>query len=403
MIWRKISMSDMNQIQKILEEEIFEERFAIDGKLLINISLCKIYNLDVWLVGYSENIYEIIKMLKNYGLRICGVLNNSDYINNEIYGISVKQISEIHNIDCNKSFFFFLSYVGKPNLLDSYTPGVTKHIPRVHAKIEERGFNQLKKKFDIIYYHTLSDEDYKILTTNTGDIFDAHRIEYYKNHKNEICEFTEMLKDEKSIDTLYEYLKSYMHNFIYLGLEIETRYKYWFDFNGENLYEHLDDECWINCGASVGDTIFSFLSWNFSYKRILAFEGSESTFKILQNNISLLPNKDKDRISLHNCFIDNSGEYLKVIKDSKCTFLNADIEGNELELLRTMEDIIVRDRPVIAICLYHKKEDIVEIPKYLSTILTNYTFKLRKYTAWIMNFNRNHELVLYAIPNERNI
>lgn len=395
-------MSTINRIHNILKDEVFEERFAIDGEFLIDISLCKIYNLDVWLVGHNENIYVIINMLKNYGLRICGVLNNN-YNSNEIYGISVKRIDEMQNIDCSKSFFFFLSNLRKPNFLDSYSGIGQKFVQVNQTKIEKRAFNQLKKKFNIVYYHIFNDEEYKIITTNTADIFDAQRIEYYKNHENEICEFAKILKDKESIDTLCEYLQSYMQNFVYTGQEIQTNYKYWFDFEGNNLYKHLDNEYWINCGASVGDTIFSFLSWNFNFKRILAFEGSETTFKTLQNNISLLPREYKDKISLHNCFIDDSGEYLKGINELKCTLLNADIEGNELEMLMTMEDVIIRDRPVIAICLYHKKEDIVEIPKYLTNILTEYTFKLRKYTAWIMNFNRNHELVLYAIPNERNI
>ena len=70
-------------------------------------------------------------------------------------------------------------------------------------------------------------------------------------------------------------------------------------------------------------------------------------------------------------------------------------------MLRQMKNIIQRDRPVLAICLYHKKEDIVEIPKYINFIVKNYKLKLRKYTPWVGNCNGCHELVLYAIPEER--
>jgi len=86
---------------------------------------------------------------------------------------------------------------------------------------------------------------------------------------------------------------------------------------------------------------------------------------------------------------------------NKCTLLNADIEGAELPLLRSMKKIIQADRPVIAICVYHFKEDILEIPQFIQSICTGYVYSLRKYTSYYAHWKNTGEMVLYAVPKER--
>ena len=68
-----------------------------------------------------------------------------------------------------------------------------------------------------------------------------------------------------------------------------------------------------------------------------------------------------------------------------------DIEGAELEALKGAEETIKRYRPKLAICVYHKPEDIVEIPKYILNINPDYKLYLRHYS------DNAGETVLYAI------
>lgn len=57
----------------------------------------------------------------------------------------------------------------------------------------------------------------------------------------------------------------------------------------------------------------------------------------------------------------------------------------------------------MAICVYHKIEDLIEIPNFISSLVDGYNYILRKYDAYTSQASNADELVLYAIPDERNI
>lgn len=65
-------------------------------------------------------------------------------------------------------------------------------------------------------------------------------------------------------------------------------------------------------------------------------------------------------------------------------------EGAELEALRGASETIRKDNPRMAICIYHKPEDLYQIPGYLLSLVPEYRFKIRQYTSM------NWETVLYA-------
>ena len=51
-----------------------------------------------------------------------------------------------------------------------------------------------------------------------------------------------------------------------------------------------------------------------------------------------------------------------VLSDKKVTFIKMDIEGAEYRALLGAEKVIRKNRPKLAICVYHKLEDILQIP-----------------------------------------
>lgn len=73
------------------------------------------------------------------------------------------------------------------------------------------------------------------------------------------------------------------------------------------------------------------------------------------------------------------------------SFIKLDVEGAELETLKGARDIILSDKPKLAICIYHKKEDLYEIPYYLKKLVPEYKLYIRHYS------NFAHETVLYAV------
>jgi FkbM family methyltransferase len=80
--------------------------------------------------------------------------------------------------------------------------------------------------------------------------------------------------------------------------------------------------------------------------------------------------------------------------DKKIDFIKMDIEGAELSVLEGAMKTIRKDRPQLAISIYHTDEHFYKVPLYLKEKLSDYVFRLAHYDCnWC-------ETVLYAIPRE---
>lgn len=74
--------------------------------------------------------------------------------------------------------------------------------------------------------------------------------------------------------------------------------------------------------------------------------------------------------------------------------LKLDIEGAEMSALRGGENWIIKNKPIIAICVYHKQEDILEIPAYCKKLVPEYKMYLRHYS------DNQTETVCYLVSGE---
>ncbi|WP_177223928.1 FkbM family methyltransferase [Butyrivibrio sp. INlla21] len=79
-----------------------------------------------------------------------------------------------------------------------------------------------------------------------------------------------------------------------------------------------------------------------------------------------------------------------VLLDKGVTFIKMDIEGAELEALKGANRIITENKPKLAICVYHKPQDIWEIPELILKYNPEYRFYIRHYSY------KDNETVLYA-------
>ena len=80
--------------------------------------------------------------------------------------------------------------------------------------------------------------------------------------------------------------------------------------------------------------------------------------------------------------------------DVSCNYIKMDIEGAELQALRGGIELIRRERPILAISIYHSLDDFWEIPAYLMRELDNYRYYVRHHSLVFC------ETVLYGIPCE---
>ena len=77
------------------------------------------------------------------------------------------------------------------------------------------------------------------------------------------------------------------------------------------------------------------------------------------------------------------------------TFIKMDIEGAEFGALTGGRDVIQRDRPTLAICVYHTPNDLWRIPLLMQQLLPEHRMYLRCYEGdgW--------QTVAYAVLRER--
>ena len=76
----------------------------------------------------------------------------------------------------------------------------------------------------------------------------------------------------------------------------------------------------------------------------------------------------------------------------RADFIKMDIEGAELYALKGARNTIETYHPILAICVYHRREDLITIPEYIRTLYEGYKFYIRAYSLY------STELVLYAVP-----
>lgn len=189
------------------------------------------------------------------------------------------------------------------------------------------------------------------------------------------------------------------------------------DYFYENFIRYFDEEIFIDAGCYDLGTTSDFYKVCKQLKKVYAFEPDQGNYEKCKQRLRrekehfpevvMLPygtwsSSTELNFSATSDGCSHIGEGGTVIKtaaideivdeDDRITFIKMDVEGAELESLIGSKKTIQRDHPKLAICVYHKPEDIITLPLYIKSLVPEYKFYLRSYS------NADNEMVLYAIP-----
>ena len=151
----------------------------------------------------------------------------------------------------------------------------------------------------------------------------------------------------------------------------------------------------IDCGAYTGDTVKAFYNHNKSGK-VISFEPDPKNVNLLQKiskgkNVLIYPMgvASSSQVLKFNC-LGSGGSFSKegtillpvtsldeTVYNFNPDYIKMDIEGTELDALKGARNIIKDFTPNLAISIYHKAQDLWEIPLYINSINPNYEYFIR--------------------------
>ncbi|MCQ4022656.1 MULTISPECIES: FkbM family methyltransferase [unclassified Ruminococcus] len=333
--------------------------------------------LPVVIYGMGNGADVIINRLDKYGISVTDFFASDDFVRGQsFHGKRVKRLLEIEQeLD---DFIILIGFgTQRTDVIDNI-----KNIAKRHTVIAPTA------------------------PVFGNNFFDKN---FVRQNSDKLQAAYELFKEEKS-RRVYENIV----RFNYTG-----RLEYLFAADSEkdevfmNVLKLADDENYLDLGAYRGDTIDEFLRFcDGKYSSITAVEPDAKTFKKLMEHCSCL-----DRFEAFNAaawssnteiFFDKKGGRMSAVSDNGAkvksvsvdelyssrdvSYIKADVEGCEYEMLLGAKTTIKQCKPKLNIALYHRGEDIFKLPLMLKELRPDYSFFLRHH-PYIPSWDTN----LYCI------
>jgi FkbM family methyltransferase len=174
----------------------------------------------------------------------------------------------------------------------------------------------------------------------------------------------------------------------------------------------VENEVYIDCGCYDELTIRNFIRFcKGRYKKIYGLEPNPEQYELIKRGLADIKElyllkkgawsdstvlqfteqdicshiSDEGSTRIETVSID------EIAENDRVTFIKMDIEGAELQALKGARKTIQRHKPRLAVSIYHKPEDIIEIPNYIQSLVPEYSFYIRHHHFF------HAETVLYAL------
>ena len=236
---------------------------------------------------------------------------------------------------------------------------------------------------------------------------------YFEEHKDDIARIENLLADDKSRQVwkqMIEFRKT-MNYKIHPGMEAEQYF-------AEDIIRLNEEETFIDCGGYDGQTSLDFIKRiKNKFRGIIIFEPDSNCMPMIRKNvptdvrIKVIPKGVWD-IETNISFVSSGDsvshvageieqiqetETISIIPIDRCdeckdaTFIKMDLEGAEQNALRGAVGTIKRNKPKLAICIYHSDKDMLEIIDFIHELVPEYKLCVRHHSTSQM------ETVVYAV------
>ena len=252
----------------------------------------------------------------------------------------------------------------------------------------------------------------EVISAMTGNNFNLISFDGYyvvKNYQRYVTIRDKYFNDERSVETFNALLFAMLTGSIESCRSVMEKDMYFAlpEFSG------TFDEIFVDAGAFTGDTVERFIWENMgTFRHIYAFEPGIKQYSALQQRLQRLSaewafeEKSVTAVKaglssvngrmgfsylydspLRHGLTDESNETdsesievypLDSFLDGKpVTFIKADVEGMEMDLLRGAQETIRRYKPKMALCVYHYPSDLFEVAEFVRNLAPEYKFNLR--------------------------
>jgi FkbM family methyltransferase len=239
---------------------------------------------------------------------------------------------------------------------------------------------------------------------------------YYDTHSSDIEKLLKIVTDEASkevIKTQIDFIRNYDYSGHYNYLKKSGLLSKHISILDKNEYfpngviKLTESEKFVDGGGFNGDTVREFVKrTNNKFAHIFSFEPDSKNYSDLLaevKNLHLTPNqitcypkglysKNKtvsfSQKGIGSSISEGGTEIVEVVsldsflRESEIngiTYIKLDVEGSELEALKGMQNIIIKNKPKLAICVYHQMKDFWEIPYFIESLDLDYKIYFRQH------------------------
>ena len=202
-----------------------------------------------------------------------------------------------------------------------------------------------------------------------GSILRCSALFSAKESAVQYCEFSERLRSGTAI----------VDAGCYDGVDT-IRFYHWCDGTCSKIYAFEPDESnYDHCAVSIKEAGLPNVAL---IKAGLSDVTGEATFASASNMGSYLVHTDQ--IKLNFTYPDAEISTIHTVRlddivDTEIGLIKMDIEGTEFDALHGAKEVIQRDRPLLAICVYHRQGDMLAIMDHLQDLVPEYRFWIRHY------------------------